>query len=76
MEERRDPDPRPDTRRRGAVTAGRLSPLQEAWGAYVEHATHCDACRSLDAGRCEPAQQLWRAYQAQGEAAYREISGP
>lgn len=51
----------------------KLSPLQEAWGAYVEHATHCPVCRSPDAGRCDEAEELYRAYEQQGDAAYRKL---
>jgi hypothetical protein len=54
----------------GLIASGaRLPPTQEAWGAYVDHATHCPGCRSRDAGKCAEAEALYRAYQeADGEA--------
>jgi hypothetical protein len=56
--------------RPGLIASGaQLSPPQEAWGAYVDHATHCTGCRSRDAGKCAEAETLYRAYQkADGEA--------
>jgi len=75
MDERREPPAEPGSGPSQAAAGTRLSPLQEAWGAYVEHATHCQICRSLDAGRCDTADKLWRAYQVQSEQAYRDVSG-
>jgi len=75
MDERRDEQPPPVTRPPViASTASRLSPLQEAWSAYVGHATHCPKCRSRDAGRCDTAEQLYRAYDEQGDSATRRLA--
>jgi hypothetical protein len=54
----------------GLIASGaQLPPPQEAWGAYVDHATHCPGCRSRDAGKCAEAEALYRAYrEADGEA--------
>ena len=75
MAERRDQPPEPETGPRlPAIPRGtRLSPVQEAWGAYVDHATHCDICRSPDAGHCETAETLHRAYEDIGNAAFRKL---
>jgi hypothetical protein len=55
------------------VSVSRLSPVQEAWGAYVDHATHCPACRSRDGGRCETAETLHRLYEQLGDSASRKL---
>jgi hypothetical protein len=74
MEERRDQQPPPVTRPPViASTASRLSPVQEAWGAYVEHTTHCDNCRSLDGGRCAESDTLYRSYRQADSDAYRQL---
>lgn len=51
----------------------RLSPVQEAWGAYVDHATHCTTCRSPDDGSCVTAEALYRTYEQQGANASRKV---
>lgn len=63
MDEPKDPAPVPG--RRPPVAAGiRLSPVQEAWGAYVEHSLHlCPACRRVDGSPCEAAELLYGAFQ-------------
>ena len=74
MDERREPPPPPGSQ--PPITGGaKLAPPQEAWGAYVEHATHCPNCRSLDAGRCTEADTLYRAYQKADSDALRQLHG-
>jgi hypothetical protein len=74
MEERRDGPP-PAVTRPPVITsgAGELSPLQQAYSAYVRHATNCDACRDLDRTACDTAGELWRAYREIGDAACRQM---
>lgn len=75
MADRRDPDPEPVT---GppviASVAGRLSPMQQAWSAYVDHGLKCPLCRSLGAGPCSEAERLHGAYQIAGEAAFEKLA--
>jgi hypothetical protein len=41
---------------------------QEAWRAYLDHATACDACREVEAG-CEKGKELRHAWRSsRGEA--------
>lgn len=75
MNERREPSgdgPRPRAIPSGV---GRLSPVQEAWSAYVGHSLHCPSCRSLDGGRCTEADSLHRAYVARDADASRQLYG-
>lgn len=68
------PDPEGGAQPAPALPAGtRLSPVQEAWGDYVRHATHCQICRSIDAGPCEQAEQLHRTYEEAGDNAFRRL---
>ncbi|MFD4596682.1 hypothetical protein ACFWPQ_01490 [Streptomyces sp. NPDC058464] len=46
-----------------AAAGSRLSPVQEAYAAYTEHAIACDDCRNPGLS-CEAAGVLWRAYMA------------
>lgn len=73
MDERRDPEP--TTGRRPPVAAGiRLSPVQEAWSAYVEHSLHsCPVCRRVDGSPCEEAEGLYRAYQRRADDACKRL---
>lgn len=76
MDERRDPPPQPVTHRPVIPSiAGRLSPVQEAWGAYVQHGLKCGPCRSLDGGRCEEAVMLYGVWQAVDKAAHERLTG-
>ena len=77
VDDRRDnePAPEPGPQAPAIPAATRLSPLQESWGAYVDHATHCEICRSPDDGKCDTAESLYRAYEAQGAEAYRRLAG-
>jgi len=75
VDERREPPPEPVTRPPVIVSAARLSPLQQAYSRYVTHTTECPGCRDIDSGRCEESERLWHAYRAQGDEAYRRLSG-
>ena len=72
MSERREPPAQRGTHPPIATNA-RLSPMQEAWSAYVDHALHCPTCRSRDTGQCDDAEELHRAYQGQAGAAFRKL---
>lgn len=72
MDERRDPPPQPESHPLIASGA-KLAPPQEAWGAYVEHATHCNNCRSREGGRCAEAETLYLAYQKADGEAFRQL---
>lgn len=74
MSEGKDPGPVPK-RRQLVAAAARLSPVQEAWAAYVRHANHCHACRTPGGGPCIPAEELWRAFRRQGDVAYARLEG-
>ena len=75
MDERRDQPLEPEAGVPLPIAAStRLSPVQEAWGAYTGHATHCDTCRSRDGGRCERAESLYRAYEQLSSAATRQLN--
>ncbi|MFJ7963101.1 hypothetical protein [Streptomyces sp. NPDC096324] len=64
MDERREQPPGAVTRPPVIVSGARLSPLQEAWSKYVDHAIACADCRHIGRGRCEESDGLYRAYQA------------
>jgi hypothetical protein len=71
MDDRREDAPPAGTP--GLIASGaQLPPPQEAWGAYVDHATHCPSCRSRDAGKCIEADTLYRAYQKADSEALRQ----
>lgn len=74
MDERRDNPPELGSDGRIVSTAGELSPLQQAWGRYVDHATKCPGCRSIGSGKCDDAERLYRAYSEQGDDAYRRLA--
>lgn len=74
MDERREPPPKPVTRRPVISTRAKLSPLQQAWSRYVDHTTNCDGCRNIDSGRCEVSERLWNLYHAHTDEAYRRMS--
>ena len=64
MDERREPPPRPTDRAPIPAGRARLSPVQEAWGAYVEHSLRlCPACRRVDGSPCADAEALYAEYQ-------------
>ena len=72
MDERRDTDPAAGSRPPLAARV-RLSPVQEAWARYVDHALACLSCRSLGAGRCVTAERLHQAYEEQADGAFRRL---
>ena len=74
MDERRDPEPEPVTRPPVIASVAKLSPMQEAWSAYVDHGLNCPKCRSLGAGPCGEAERLHGAYQIAGEAAFERLA--
>ncbi|MGA5767467.1 hypothetical protein ACPC36_08285 [Streptomyces pseudogriseolus] len=54
----------------------RLSPMQEAWRAYVEHTLYlCDTCRRVDGSPCSPAEDLYRTWRRVAEESMREVWG-
>ncbi|MFI8206922.1 hypothetical protein [Streptomyces sp. NPDC085937] len=54
----------------------RLSPLQEAWGAYVHHSLRqCPVCRRADGSPCETAEELYRAYREVGKQVTEKVWG-
>ncbi|MFH8804031.1 hypothetical protein ACH4F6_31335 [Streptomyces sp. NPDC017936] len=73
MDERRDPPPAPQPGRPILAAATRLSPLQQAYAAYTDHAVSCDACRDVDR-TCAEAEALWRAYRAIGDDACERLA--
>lgn len=74
MDERRDTPPPPESRAPVIASAGsRLSPVQQAYAHYVDHATRCPACRDIDQ-ECGDAEALWRAYRVQGDQAYQRLA--
>lgn len=75
MEERRDKQApsEPGARRTPLPAAIKLSPVQEAWGGYVDHARQCPTCRSADAARCDTAERLYRAYEKLSDSAMRKL---
>jgi len=73
MAEPREFPPGPQPGRPPLAAASRLSPLQQAYAAYTDHAIHCDACRDIDR-TCSQAETLWRGYQAAGSETYRRMA--
>ena len=63
MDEVRDTPAEPETRPPAFIATTRLSPLQEAYGAYTAHTLDCNRCRDVDQ-QCDEAGLLWRAYWA------------
>lgn len=64
VDDSRDHQPgREHARRLIAAGAGRLTPVQEAWSAYVAHSVRqCDTCRAVDGTPCDTAEELYRTY--------------
>jgi len=60
---RSTPGPAGRTRAPIAAAGSRLSPVQEAWSAYVDHSLRrCDTCRAVDGTPCSRAEELYRAF--------------
>ena len=72
MDERRDPPPDGQDRAPLASAASRLTPVQEAYAAYTEHAIACHECRDPGSS-CEVAGVLWRTYMAIANRAARQV---
>jgi len=64
VDERREQPPEAVTRPPVIVSGARLSPLQEAWSDYVDHAIACADCRHIGRARCETSDRLYGEYQA------------
>ncbi|MFJ3283668.1 hypothetical protein ACIPMW_00130 [Streptomyces sp. NPDC086669] len=63
MDERREPPPEATDRAPIPTGIARLSPVQEAWSAYVNHSLHqCPTCRRVDGSPCEKAERLYGVY--------------
>lgn len=75
MDEGREPEPEQGTRRAAIAAGTRLSPVQEAYGAYAKHAVSCRWCRDIDHGRCGVGDELWGVYQEVSAEAYRRMPG-
>ncbi|MFJ4808471.1 hypothetical protein [Streptomyces longwoodensis] len=73
MPEGREQPPTPQACARPAVGISRLSPMQQAYAAYTEHATSCGTCRDPDAGKCETAERLWKAYHETADRAFTQF---
>ena len=76
VDEPRGDQPQPEGPRLPALPiAGKLSPVQQAYGAYTSHFLTCSTCRDIDLGRCEEGERRWRSYGAAQEEAYRRLRG-
>lgn len=73
MDERRDAQPPPQDGRPPLAAASRLSPTQQAYGAYTGHAVACDACRDVDR-TCGTAEQLWKAWKTLTDDAFEQLA--
>lgn len=73
VEDHRDPPADATPRAPIAAGLGRLPPTQEAWGAFVGHATKCRYCRDIDHGRCETGDTLWHTWETLEEGAFRRL---
>lgn len=76
MDEPKSTEPSAGRRQTGLPPSVRLSPMQEAWRAYVEHTLYlCDTCRRVDGSPCKPAEGLYRTWRDVAEAATRQVWG-
>lgn len=73
MDERRDAQPPAQAARPPLAAMGRLSPTQQAYGAYTAHAIACEACRDVDR-TCPTAAELRRVWKAMTDAAFDELA--
>jgi hypothetical protein len=58
-----------------AAAASRLSPVQEAYGAYARHHLHCRTCRDIDGGPCAVAADLHAAWERLSADAFGRLAG-
>jgi hypothetical protein len=76
VDEPKSPEPASGRRQTGLPPSVRLSPMQEAWRAYVEHTLyHCDTCRRVDGSPCPPAEDLYRTWRRVAEESIRKVWG-
>lgn len=75
VDERRDPQPDADSRPPLVAAHTRLSPIQEAWGAYARHQLHCRQCTDVDGGPCLIAGQLRKVWEDLTREAFRRLAG-
>lgn len=75
MDERRDHQPAADSGSPLVAAHTRLTPVQEAWGAYARHQLHCRRCSDLDAGLCPTAGQLRQEWESLTQDAFRRLAG-
>lgn len=69
MDEPKNQPPPAVTRPPVIASGARLTPLQEAWSDYVDHAIACADCRHIGRQRCDESDRLYGEYQAMGAAA-------
>lgn len=74
MSEPTRPEPPPESGVEAIAGASRLSPVQQAKGAYATHTATCPKCQDIDRDRCQDGQQLWRAWEGACEEAYRQLA--
>jgi hypothetical protein len=76
VDEPRDTQPPPGRRAPIAAATSRLSPVQEAWGRFVQHVTkECPTCRDIDVPNCGEAERLHRAWRAEDAEADQRLNG-
>lgn len=75
VDDSRDQPPKAGRTRTPLAAAGsRLSPVQEAWQAYVDHSLRrCDTCRAVDGTACPVAEDLYRAFRRLAHAGMDEV---
>ncbi|MFE6355831.1 hypothetical protein ACFVOO_23620 [Streptomyces rochei] len=75
MDEPTNPPSPADSRPPLVAAHTRLSPIQEAWGAYARHQLHCRQCADLDGGPCLTAGQLRQVWENLTREAFRRLAG-
>ncbi|NDZ84444.1 MULTISPECIES: hypothetical protein [unclassified Streptomyces] len=73
MDEPTNPQPRPD-RPPPVIARVHLSPVQEAYGAWVHHQLGCAQCRDIDADPCPAVQLLRWRWEAMAREAIRRVA--
>lgn len=72
MDERRDDQPPPETRR-ARISPGFPPLTQQARSDYNEHVGTCARCRDIDRDRCPTGNMLWRDWNAACDDAFRRL---
>lgn len=68
-------NPHPETNRpRPIVGRGGLTPVREAYGAWVGHQLACTTCRDVDAGPCVTAGKLRARWERLAGEAVRRVA--